>query len=455
MAYQPSVKQQEASGHADAPGSAPRSSVPDIPGVPAPDKVQWDLREHVARLCGLRDARFPGAQPVSFEKRTIEDLINEDFWVCEKSDGQRVLVFIVINPTTGRQEVFLINRKNEYKRVDNIYFPSPPGAHLAQANNTLLDGELVWDTEKSGRRVLRLLLFDALIVQDDNIMQKGLGRRYGRLRTLVFEPFFNYMVKHPEAVAAAPFEIKVKPMDLSYHIEHVLNNRIPQLKHGNDGLIFTCWNSNYKTGTDPKILKWKPPSENSVDFKLRLRFPPDACGKVPDLTAKPFFQLDQWMGGRGGGPGGSYQYFDWTDVSDPEWEEMKASGLQYDDAVVECVWVNGGEREVDGMTGEETVRPPRWVIKRIRDDKRDGNHASIVKAILKSIVDGVEAEELIEAVPQIRAAWKSQLRTDFREGRIGPEAVAEGGHDPVIGPIRGGPGPPMREGGSIPSLIRR
>ena len=32
------------------------------------------------------------------------------FWVCEKSDGQRVLVLIAINKATGRQEVFLVSR---------------------------------------------------------------------------------------------------------------------------------------------------------------------------------------------------------------------------------------------------------------------------------------------------------------------------------------------------------
>lgn len=52
--------------------------------------------------------RFPGAQPVSFEKQSIDTLLNEDYWVCEKTDGQRVLIYIVIHPMTGRQEVFLV-----------------------------------------------------------------------------------------------------------------------------------------------------------------------------------------------------------------------------------------------------------------------------------------------------------------------------------------------------------
>lgn len=73
-------------------------------------------------------------------------------------------------------------------------------------NNTLLDGELVSETEKSGRKVLRLLLFDAIVINGENIMQRTLSKRYGRLRAFVYDPFFKYMVKHPDAALRAPFE---------------------------------------------------------------------------------------------------------------------------------------------------------------------------------------------------------------------------------------------------------
>jgi mRNA guanylyltransferase len=49
------------------------------------------------------------------------------------------------------------------------------------------------------------------------------------------------------------FRIKLKEMELAYGIRSVLFNRIPNLKHGNDGLIFTCANSGYVYGTDNKM----------------------------------------------------------------------------------------------------------------------------------------------------------------------------------------------------------
>lgn len=56
---------------------------------------------------------------------------------------------------------------------------------------------------------------------------------------------------------------------------------------------------------------------------------------------------------------------------------MKQSGEQYDDRIIEVAW----------DTDRDT-----WKLLRIRDDKPDGNHKSIVDKILVSIRDGVEIE---------------------------------------------------------------
>lgn len=66
-------------------------------------------------------------------------------------------------------------------------------------------------------------------------------------------------------------------------------------------------------------MKWKPPSENSVDFKLVLRFPASANRpEKPDLYAKPIFELHVWNGDRGGTS--QYELYDVMQVEDNEWE---------------------------------------------------------------------------------------------------------------------------------------
>lgn len=84
--------------------------IPEIPGIQAPSDIRDHLQGHLANLCQLRGRnRFPGAQPVSFTKDSLGLLENMDFWVCEKSDGVRVLVFIVMNAALGRQETWLVS----------------------------------------------------------------------------------------------------------------------------------------------------------------------------------------------------------------------------------------------------------------------------------------------------------------------------------------------------------
>jgi len=74
-------------------------------------------------------------------------------------------------------------------------------------------------------------------------------------------------------------------------------------------------------------LKWKPPSENSVDFKLILRFPPlPGSPPQPDFHAKPLFTLHVWCGGEGASA--SYEPWDTMRVSDDEWERYVASREQ-------------------------------------------------------------------------------------------------------------------------------
>ncbi|GAA98631.1 uncharacterized protein L969DRAFT_24551 [Mixia osmundae IAM 14324] len=366
--------------------------VPDsIPGQQVTDPAALHgLRQYIANLCQVQHTRFPGSQPVSFTQDSLDLLEQRDFWVCEKSNGVRVMVLIMSNPETS-QEIYLIDRNDKYYMNTEVYFPRHDSFENLQTD-TLLDAELVIDVDpESGQHVLRLLLFDCLVVNGENIMHKPLLSRYGRLREFVVAPHLHFhKVSGPQMLARQPFEIKLKPQELAYGIEAVFKNHLPKLQHGNDGLIFTCAESAYTPGTDPYILKWKPPEENSIDFKLQLRFPakldsPDHA----DYTQKPIFALYESGGYEGD------RFFDILAVSDEEWSRMKSTGEQYDGRVVECVW-NSAEQN--------------WKILRFRDDKRQGNFKDIVQKIIQSIQDGVEAPALIERAYAIRKAFKARAQ---------------------------------------------
>lgn len=55
-----------------------QTSVPDVPGEVIDEQQSYALRRKVAILCGLKHDRFPGAQPVSFTRRTLDMLKEEE-----------------------------------------------------------------------------------------------------------------------------------------------------------------------------------------------------------------------------------------------------------------------------------------------------------------------------------------------------------------------------------------
>lgn len=250
----------------------------------------------------------------------------------------------------------------------------------------LLDGELVLDKVPGRGEVLRYLVFDALVIDEENIMDKPLTSRYGRLQQYFFHPYKKMLAEFPQMASEAPFQLVLKPMQLAYHLDIVLAE-IPKLQHGTDGLIYTAVNSKYVPRTDQGILKWKPPHENSVDFKLELRFPPIKDTSKPDFEQMPLFLLNVWEGGR------KYSFYDTMTVDEDEWETMKKSRIQYDDRVVEVRW--DFEREA-------------WRFMRLRDDKADGNHVDVVEKVVETILDPVSQKDLLDRCPAIRAKWKAR-----------------------------------------------
>ncbi|KAF9645289.1 mRNA capping enzyme, alpha subunit [Thelephora ganbajun] len=366
--------------------------IPDLPGYLVPsgsDHAKW-LKKAVSELCNLNTNRFPGAQPVSFTTADLEKLVDEDYWVCEKSDGIRVLLFI--STLKDAQNVFLLDRHNNYYQLDGFYFPHYEDPRVP-LKNSLIDGELVLDVDPQTRQeTLRYLCFDCLVIDDQNVMTRPLDKRYGRLKDWFYKPYQRMLIQFPLVAAQHPFQIVVKETNLSYHLEQVFDVDIPALHHGNDGLIYTCVSTPYTPGTDQNILKWKPPSENSIDFKLVLRFPPSVTNpSQPDLCAKPVFALHAWLGGEG--PRANYEPFDVMHVTDDEWERMKVSGEQFEDRIVEVHWDPAAEG---------------WRMMRFRDDKPMGNHINTVESVIESIRDGVEKETLLERCGAIRTAWRTR-----------------------------------------------
>ncbi|KAK3676094.1 Dcp1p-Dcp2p decapping enzyme complex alpha subunit [Recurvomyces mirabilis] len=378
--------------------------------------LKWQ-QEQVADLLHRQSLAFPGAQPVSFSRHHIHELQQRDYFMCEKTDGIRCLLYLTqfVNEDGQRVEVqFLIDRKNDYYYIprDALHIPTPPPEGVKEdfdvANfhlGTLLDGELVLQRLKEGGQRLAYLMFDILALDGESVMNKPFDRRLARLQQQVARPYRKFTDRYPEDAKTFPFQPELKAMELPYGTEMMFKDRIPNLPHGNDGLIFTCVGTEYVSGTDQHILKWKPPHENTIDFRLVLGdFPmlEDEDGTYPDWDACPDLELHVNHGdsrSAGSGTAGGYHRFANLTLTPPEWTAFKSLQQPLDGRIIECYR--------DPATGHWRPKiEDRDGTPRFRDDKTDANHISTVNSVLQSIEDAVGEGDLIEAAGRIKKGYK-------------------------------------------------
>lgn len=132
-------------------------------------------------------------------------------------------------------------------------------------------------------------------------------------------------------------------------------------------------------------IKWKPANENSIDFKVRLHFPPSTTlPGVYDYKAKPRIDLLVWQGGS------DYTYFNELGITEEEWHALAGnSPRSLEGRIIECNY--------DPEAQDRLNLSSPWRFMRVRDDKPDGNHHSTVDRVLRSISEAVSQEEVTQA----------------------------------------------------------
>lgn len=254
-------------------------------------------------------------------------------------------------------------------------------------------------------------------------MNRTLDKRLAYFKDWMFQPYQELLRRFPEELPYMPFVVELKQMQFPYGMEMMFRQVLPNLPHGNDGLIFTCRNTDYKHGTDQHILKWKSENENSVDFVMQLDFPtvqPDAQDRAEGVTepwmdydAIPTVNLLVWAGDRDGS-----RWYATMHLEADEWEALKALGEPLDYRVVECYM---DEKR-------------RWRYMRFRDDKDKANHISTVESVIESIRDRVTENDLIGSSKEIRDEWKKRQKEeeDRRRNGSGGQQPGSSGPSPAI-----------------------
>lgn len=134
-------------------------------------------------------------------------------------------------------------------------------------------------------------------------------------------------------------------------------------------------------------------------------------GELLDYDAMPKFILSVNTG--------NDKYERWGEMymEEQEWEDMKNMGVELQERIVECA-----------MDDQK-----RWRFKRFRNDKKDGNHISVVHSVLESIQDAIGEQDLLSSAKSIRTAWKNREEAERERLKRAREAEKAQRGGPRIG----------------------
>ncbi|CAD27012.1 mRNA CAPPING ENZYME ALPHA SUBUNIT [Encephalitozoon cuniculi GB-M1] len=310
--------------------------------------------------------RFVGCHPVTLTLDNIGLLLNNDFLVCEKSDGVRAL--LLVTEEMGAFRGYFYDRRNDFYEL-HTSFPF--------CSTVLVDGEVLLEDGT----VATYAIFDCLIYEGVPQIAKNLYKRLGyaqmfvermeksmeRTKTLQKEDEDGRERKRVsieiDSGESSRIHFYVKQMLKSYGFWEIYK-KIPELKHGNDGLIFTPADEPYSVGKRGAILKWKPASLNTIDFR-------------------------------------AVKHKKWSRVYN-----LVCSGKRGKDVVFDCFFCSG--EEIDGKIceflydcdgyywdlDELVLKKGGWKLYKIRTDKDTPNNIRVVCNILESLRDNLTIEKL-------------------------------------------------------------
>lgn len=294
---------------------------------------------------------FPGAQPISLAREHLDQLVNEHFLVCEKSDGVRYLLFIPGSTASGgvvETYAYMIDRRYNFWRV-RICVPD----RLLGRGDSIFDGELVLDYGTE----LRFLIFDTLLSGGVAYVHNSYIER---LQIAFIE--LIYPIRQQGTASKTAIELFLKDFYPTTEVDFLLNAVINKklLPHENDGLIFTEVKAPYIFKTTKHIMKWKPPQLNTIDFVV----------KAERAGNEYKFLLNTHSGA-------TLEVFDEITFDSDEQEQVLRLLGEVKALVLECIYLEG-----------------KWQVLKMRTDKDTANATVVAKRIMKSITDNLTADEI-------------------------------------------------------------
>ncbi|XP_044742570.1 mRNA-capping enzyme [Chrysoperla carnea] len=317
----------------------------------------FNLQRKAQSMCQWKSKGFPGSQPVSMDRTNIRLLHEKPYRVSWKADGMRYMMLI-----DKENEVYFFDRDHNVFKVEGVAFPHrKEKRHLT---NTLLDGEMVID-HVNEEAIPRYLVYDIIKFENQDVGKSPFYPvRLTCIQKEIIGPRHQAIIAGHIDKTKEPFSIRHKEFwDITQTVNLLGDKFSKMLSHEPDGLIFQPSKEPYTAGRCDDVLKWKPLTLNSVDFKLKIVT--DAGeGILPRKIGHLYVgQLDR-----------PYAQIKIT-------KQLK----ELNNKIIECKYENN-----------------QWVFMRERTDKSFPNSFNTAQGVCQSIRDPVTKELLLDFIEHNR-----------------------------------------------------
>lgn len=215
---------------------------------------------------------FIGSMPFNISRNTLNVIKENDYFITEKSDGMRYLMYIVHDMSINNPVGILMNRSKEVYRL-----PDATKVGNIFKSGTVLDCEYVFNRTLKEHMIL---IFDILAMDGKSCVDLPFHQRLQLLDNEINLRVADYI----RSAAASALQSKylkinrkkylmksdIQSLLLKIRYEHGerVYMELPDGRrhHKTDGIIFQPANSKYQLYSDSNLLKWKWSDLRSVDL---------------------------------------------------------------------------------------------------------------------------------------------------------------------------------------------
>jgi hypothetical protein len=289
---------------------------------------------------------FPGCQPISIERGHFNILSNNDYVVCEKTDGTRYMMIAI---QYGMQKLCIfVNRALEM-------FVTPLNFRAIVFKGTILEGELYENT---------FMIYDCLLSCGEVVGNKDFLERL---------EYCEKIMKKAMVLKTDVLTLQVKKFHLHQDFKAFMDKYLPKVKQEIDGLIFTPVNEPIRIGTHETMFKWKPRNKNTIDFLVKKGPTAETPGCVPGQYVWRLYIQDR----------GKHIFESSIPV-----DRMQDYTWLRDGDIVECMYV----------TWEKG--PLWWKPIKKRTDKTFPNSRRTFYRTLVNIKEDIQMKEFLDCMPK-------------------------------------------------------